>query len=275
MLVPRISLFGYGFACVASAEAHAQSHMTKEVPMGFSENKLQQFSKKIISLPDQPNMQPTDLKAYFDSSPEEVRQAHNGLCDALSAATSAAALGFQRTAGVPADSVQNAIVNVQSQLCDAALGNVPFGSISGDRLAQDVQDRFTTIESAADTEASARASGDSQLQEQISNMQIVLSAKNQIISGYYIGNGAASRTISLGKTPRAVLVMTQSGEIYDSSSMALYGGLAVTGSPSFHIIYAMDAVTIALNGFTVYLGGTSNRVASNINGQRYHYIAVI
>ena len=118
--------------------------------MDFSPNKLEQFSKKISSLRDQPNMQPNELKAYFDSSPEEVRQAHNSLCDALTTATTqstaAANIGFSRTAGVPADTVQAAVENVQSQLTDAVLGNIPSGSVTGDKLAQDVRDHFTTIE---------------------------------------------------------------------------------------------------------------------------------
>ena len=51
--------------------------------MDFSANKQDTYEKRIASLPDQPNMQPDELKAYFDSSPEQLRQAYNGLCDAL------------------------------------------------------------------------------------------------------------------------------------------------------------------------------------------------
>lgn len=243
--------------------------------MGFSENKLQQFSKKISSLRDQPNMQPSELKAYFDSSPEEVRQAHNGLCDALSAVSAAAALGFQRTAGVPADTVQAAVENVQSQITDAVLGNIPSGSVDSDKLAQDVRNRFTAIETAAAGEAAARAGGDSNLQQQITALQSIVAVKSEIICGYYDGDGTASRLISLGKTPKAVLVMTQGGEIYATNSMTLFGGLAVTGSPSFHEIYNLDTVTIVTNGFQVYVGGIYDRVLSNASGQRYNYIAII
>ena len=88
--------------------------------MDFAANKLNDFTHKIIDLRDQPNMQPDDLKAYFDSSPEEVRQAYNGLCDTLGSAEAASGIGFQRTAAVPADTVQAAVENVQSQL-DAAV----------------------------------------------------------------------------------------------------------------------------------------------------------
>ena len=247
--------------------------------MDFSANKQDTYEKRIASLPDQPNMQPDELKAYFDSSPEQLRQAHNGLCDALTEATSAtsaaAGLGFQRTAGVPADNVQAAVENVQAQLDAAVMGNIPSGSVTQDKLAQDVRDRFTTIENAASSEASTRASADTSLQNQINSVQTTLATKSQIICSYYDGDGAASRTINLGATPRAVLVMTQGGEIYNTSGMTLYGGLAVTGSPSFHKVYSLDTVTIVTNGFMVYVGGTYDRVLSNCNGQRYHYIAVI
>ena len=45
--------------------------------MSFSDHKIQTFTHKISDLPDQPNMQPEELKAHFDSSPEELRQALN------------------------------------------------------------------------------------------------------------------------------------------------------------------------------------------------------
>ena len=144
--------------------------------MSFEAYKLPEFDHKISDLPDQPNMQPDELKAYFDSSPEQLRQAHNGLCDALTEATSgtsaAAGLGFQRTAGVPADNVQAAVENVQAQLDAAVMGNIPSGSVTQDKLAQDVRDRFAAIESAAASEASTRASKDSNLQSQIAKIAI-------------------------------------------------------------------------------------------------------
>ena len=38
--------------------------------MSFEANKLPEFEHKISDLPDQPNMQPNELKAYFDANPE-------------------------------------------------------------------------------------------------------------------------------------------------------------------------------------------------------------
>lgn len=241
--------------------------------MGFFENKLHQFSKKISSLRDQPNMQPSELKAYFDSSPEEVRQAHNGLCDALSAVTAAAALGFQRTAGVPADTVQAAVENVQTQITDAVLGNIPSGSVDGDKLAQDVRNRFAAIESAAVAEANNRASMDSNLQSQINTLSL---QKCEIICGSYIGNGSAERVISLGRTPKCLISCKNEGIMFDSTS-TIYGGIALPNHPVYSMGAKHDAVTIVDGGFKVYTYAVSNRtlVSTNGNTAHYHYIAFI
>ena len=214
--------------------------------MDFSANKQDTFAKRIISLPDQPNMQPDELKAYFDSSPEELRQAHNGLCDALSANTAAAGLGFQRTAGVPADNVQAAVENVQAQLDAAVMGNIPSGSVTQDKLAQDVRDRFTAIENTAKSEASTRANADTALNSRMSAAETALTRKCEIQLGSYMGNGDGSKestqTIALGYQPIAVIVS---------------GGRAVYGDGSEHphdiAMPGLDSVftTIVSNGFTV------------------------
>ena len=141
--------------------------------MPFTDHKLETFTKKISDLPDEPKLLPNELKAYFDSSPEELRQAHNDLCESLDQ-IQASAVHFTMTAGVPEENVQDAIENVQSQLDAAVMGNIPSGSVTGDKLAQDVRDRFSAIETAATTEASTRASADSNLQSQISTNQLYI-----------------------------------------------------------------------------------------------------
>ena len=254
--------------------------------MDFADNKLTSVTKKIIDLIDQPNMQPNELKAYFDSSPEELRQAYNGLCDALttatSAATAAANLGFQTTAGVPADNVQDAIENVQEQLDAAVMGNIPSGSVTGDKLAQDVRDRFTAIETAATTEASTRASADSteasaraaadnNLQGQINTHTTQIAAKCEVVFGSYTGNGAESRTIALGFYPKAVFVIPQSGQMFFDNIQTHegYGGLALRNSPCFFSQGSLH-IQITNNGFSVF----SNEYSStNQNNMKYFYIA--
>ena len=230
--------------------------------MSLSDQKLTGFSKKITQLADQPNMQPQELKAYFDSSPEELRQAHNGLCDALCASDAAAGLGFARSAGVPADTVQAAVENVQQQVRDAVVGSIPSGSVDSDKLAQDVRDRFAAIESAAAAEASARASADSQMQSLLSTHTSQIAAKCEVYIGTYTGDGAAERTISLGFTPKAVLVMSSSGysAYRHNYTDFTYGGLATPSSPVQYIyrgaIYPV--LEIVSGGFKVFSSTTGD-----------------
>ena len=93
--------------------------------------------------------------------------------------------------------------------------------------------------------------------------------------GTYTGSGAASRTISLSFTPKAVLVMTQDG--HTRSSNYITGGLAVTGSPVKIVNGAEEftAVTLVSNGFRVYYNIDDDyyKVQSNFKDRTYHYIA--
>ena len=242
--------------------------------MDFTANKQSVYEKRISSLPDQPNMQPDELKKYFDSSPEEIRQAHNALCDALTAATSAvtaaANLGFQRTAGVPADNVQDAIEDVQAQLDAAVMGNIPSGSVTQDKLAQDVRDRFAAIESAAAAESSTRASADSQMQSQLSTHTTQIAAKCQLYCGTYTGNGETSQFINLGFTPKAVLVFPQDALV--SRNPYPVGALALQGYKAFND--ASDILEIISNGFQVYYFEKSyGGCFTNVSNYSYFYLA--
>ncbi len=233
--------------------------------MDFSANKQDTYEKRIASLPDQPNMQPNELKAYFDSSPEQLRQAHNGLCDALTEATSnasaAANLGFQRTAGVPADDVQAAVENVQAQLDAAVMGNIPSGSVDGDKLAQDVRDRFIAIENAARSEASTRSSGDLNLQNQINAHTTQLAAKCEVVFGSYSGNGQASQFISLGFSPKAIIVAQSDGTMINGNR--IQGGFVLPG--------ASGGVVIEGLGFRALY--SDDRYWTNVYNRQYYYIA--
>ena len=230
--------------------------------MGFAENKQQEFTKKIRDLPDQPNMQPHELKEYFDSSPEELRQSHNGLCDALTAKTAASALGFSRTAGVPADTVQAAVENVQQQLNAAVMGNIPSGSVTGDKLAQDVRDRLTAIESAATAEAGTRASGDSNLQNQINTLS---TAKCEVYVGIYIGDEAVQREIILGFRPKAIILCDQDTNMRNGSF--IYGGIALEHQPASN-----GVITVTDSGFEIK-HDRSNFIYLNLRDKIYYVIA--
>ena len=93
----------------------------------------------ISKLPDEPNdeggMTASAFKATFDKAGTLAKTAINKLIAALGASTAAGNIGFARSTGVPSDTVQGAIENVQSQIAGVALGSIPDGSITAQQLA--------------------------------------------------------------------------------------------------------------------------------------------
>lgn len=108
----------------------------------------------------------------------------------------------------------------------------------------------------------------------------VRAAIPRIAAGSYTGDGAASRTISLGFTPKAVLLFTQRGSTYVSTRSAYHethGGLAVTGHDvvdgAGHVV-----LSVVSGGFRVALLETNDPsinyyAQSNSQGAVYHYLA--
>ena len=170
--------------------------------MGFESYRQGAFTKRLADLPDQPNMQAAELKTYFDSSPEELRQALNRLCDALGEFSAAAKLGYTASAGVPAQTVQDAIENVQKQVRDASVGKLPSGCVDGDKLAQDVRNRLTAIEHAAESETNARTEADSAMQTDMNTVKTTLTVKTACNFGTYTGDGTKNVPSAWGITQR-------------------------------------------------------------------------
>ena len=211
--------------------------------MAFEDKKISEFAQTISDLADQPNMLPGELKAYFDNNPELLRQGVNALCDALGDTAAAANLGFAQTAGVPASTVQGAIENVQAQVSAAVVGSIPSGSITEDKLGQDVLTRLDGIEDSVSAEASSRASADSGLQSQISTHTTQINTRTtqiaqkcEIYYTTYEGDGTSdySKTITVGFRPKVVIVTSNSGFMVrsamalDTPSMANVGPIHIT-----------------------------------------------
>ncbi len=100
----------------------------------------------------------------------------------------------------------------------------------------------------------------------------------KVAAGTYTGDGAASRTISLGFTPKAVYVCPQNGNTHPGGGSAVSGGLAVTGGP-LRISDGMNTRTclsIASGGFTVYFDDKLNtlKAYTNTNGELFFYFAI-
>ena len=215
--------------------------------MGFESYRQGTFTKRLADLPDQPNMQAAELKTYFDSSPEELRQALNRLCDALGEFSAAAKLGYTASAGVPAQTVQDAIENVQKQVRDASVGKLPSGCVDGDKLAQDVRDRFTSIATSVNQEAAAREKADTALQQNQVAMASTLALKAEVTAAAYVGDGQTKRAFDLGFQPKAVILMREGH--YTHYSNTIYGGIATQDKP---IAYSdRNALAITENGFEV------------------------
>lgn len=77
----------------------------------------------------------TQLKAMFDQAAKNVQADVKRLVSELCEPTAAGNIGFARSTEVQADTVQDAIENVQSQIAGVALDTVPNGSIDTAQLA--------------------------------------------------------------------------------------------------------------------------------------------
>lgn len=107
------------------------------------------------------------------------------------------------------------------------------------------------------------------LQTTVARKQDAASAV-KFVTGSYTGDGAASRTIPLGFTPKAVFVISQKGYTYSTS--AFHGGLALTGCPVASGNYKI--LTIVNGGFEVYYSrDTTWTVYTNASGVVLYYIA--
>ena len=125
------------------------------------------------------------------------------------------------------------------------------------------------IKSVADTAASAQSAA--------SAAQSAVSSAAKLAAGSYVGDDAESRTISVGFTPKAVLVCDEAGRMCGENVMAgdqfYYGGMAVTGGALS--IDGHTLLEVVSGGFTVHSfsdGSTYGEI--NTEGSSYRYLAL-
>ena len=102
--------------------------------------------------------------------------------------------------------------------------------------------------------------------EDLSKLDTALGAKCEMCHGAYVGDGADSQFISLGFTPKAVLVA------YLGNYREHYGGLAVEGYPA--TLANQPILATEEGGMRVYrvsIGGSSANL--NYQGTSYFYLA--
>ena len=213
--------------------------------MSFTDHKITQFVHKIVDLPDQPNLPADELKARFDSSPEELRQAHNALCD-------------------DADRLDTRVNGIIAE----TFGDSISKSMLSDELAEEIDAKATQTALAAEVETLEAA--DAALDTRLDTVETALPQKAECYFGTYNADGAASQFINLGFTPQAVLVLPVSA--YFTGPYAIYSAMAMENTPS---IYGGNTVLqIEQNGFRVHnhSGDPSTSICLNMSGA-YFYLA--
>ena len=147
--------------------------------MSFSDHKITQFTHKIADLPDQPNLPADELKARFDSSPEELRESVNGICD-------------------DADRLKARVEGIIAE----TFGDTIDKSMLSDGLAAELDAKAT--QTSLNTESEAREAAVSALDTRLTEVE---AQKCEIYLGSYDGNGEKNtQAIRLGYQPKAVLV---------------------------------------------------------------------
>ena len=199
--------------------------------MSFSDHKITQFTHKIADLPDQPNLPADELKARFDSSPEELRESVNGICD-------------------DADRLKARVEGIIAE----TFGDTIDKSMLSDGLAAELDAKAEAADLTAET--AARESADAVLQS-------TTAQKCEIYTGTYNGVGTedemnSTKTITLGFQPKAVLVMSANwaNAYYDQQ----WGVMALPNVSG-------TGLTVTSNGFQVK--GWLNSTDSVCNPYRY------
>ena len=196
--------------------------------MSFTDHKITQFVHRVVDLPDQPNLPADELKARFDSSPEELRQAHNALCD-------------------DADRLDDRVSGIIAE----TFGDTITKSMLSDELADEIDAKATKAELDEDTAA---------LDARLDTVETALPQKVECYFGTYEGDGQRTKTITLGFSPRAVIV---------ASSRWAYSGMAFQNIP---MKYSSQTVLETTDtGFIAYY--INNYSYMNLNSTDYFYIA--
>ena len=137
-----------------------------------------------------------------------------------------------------------------------------------DFLRTDFNEDFAKIDAAFGKKADSAG-----VEARFSTLDSAVAALNgrlEVKAGSYAGDGAASRTVSLGFTPKAVLVESADGQ-RTTSGGGVYGGIALPGLPVTHYT-GVVGLSIVSGGFRV--GYTQYKANLNESGHTFYYIAL-
>ena len=206
--------------------------------MSFSDHKITAFQHKITDLPDQPSLPANELKARFDSSPEELRQAVNGICDEASRLEA-------RVEGIVVDT----------------FGDTIDREMLSDELAAELDAKATQAALTSETTA---------LKNRVSSLEQAMPKRAQVIYGTYTGDGTDNRLISLGFKPYLVILAPTIGNFEMLETITVCHRLC-GGSPP-----ELSESHLTENGFRVSESDSMSINRSNNpneSGKTYGYIA--
>ena len=206
--------------------------------MSFSDHKITQFAHKITDLPDQPSLPANELKARFDSSPEELRQAVNGICDEASRLEA-------RVEGIVVDT----------------FGDTIDREMLSEELAAELDAKATQAALTSETTA---------LKNRVSSLEQAMPKRAQVIYGTYTGDGTENRLISLGFKPYLVILAPAIGNFEMLETITVCHRLC-GGSPP-----ELSESHLTENGFRVSESDSMSINRSNNpneSGKTYGYIA--
>ena len=223
--------------------------------MSFSDHKITAFTHRIADLPDQPNLPADELKARFDSSPEELRESVNGICD-------------------DAAELKGRVDSIITQTFE---GTIDKSMLSTELAAElDAKAVESSVASRITAEQTVRENADTSLNTRVTTLETEMPQKCEVYIGTYTGNGAASQLITLGYKPALVLVLESGARIYNYDGKSdFYGGMALPGHPAS--VNGMTAVRVENTGFRVYYGWNSEGsmcARTNSANETYHYLVV-
>ena len=218
--------------------------------MAFTDHKISAFTHKISDLADQPNLPPDELKARFDACPEELRVAHNALCDEANRLD-------ERVGGIVAGTFGDTIT--EDMLSDELRETID-NAAAGGAVAEQIQ-----------AETAAREAADAALDTRVDALESSASNYLQMYGELYIGTGASSKSVFIGFRPRAVIIMLNGYQTLMGNLVT--GGIVLRDKPLEYGGFGTLGAEITSTGFTVY-ENQSNNIAMNINNGYYWYIAI-
>ena len=221
--------------------------------MSFSDHKITQFTHRISELADQPNLPADELKARFDSSPEELRQSVNGICD------DATRLEAR---------VEGIVVETFGDTIDKSMLST---ELAAELDAKATQTALSEVSADVTAEAAARESGDSALSGQISSLQTTVAQRARVVYGTYTGNGTENRTVSVGFAPKLVYICRTDAAYFYGVLSPMRTRLGGSGTRS-----SQYAARLTATGFTVSQSEAVDEDNYNLNraDTQYGYVAI-